>query len=101
MFQDRRDSWIGKVLALSFALSLLGSGGLLHLTHHLPGDEETAVPWECFQCKIADSAGEHEGSAVCIGPAFTCEFLISWDEAEGPFIEGLDPASPRAPPVTV
>ena len=102
MFQDRRDSWIGKVLALSFALSMLGAGGLLHLTHHLPGGEEAAVPWECSQCKIAEnSAGDLEGPAVCIEPAITCEFLISWDEAEGPYNEGLDPASPRAPPVSV
>lgn len=100
MFQDRRDSWIGMVLALSLALSMLGAGGLLHLTHHLPGDEETGAPWECSQCKIAEnSIGDLAGPTVCFALSDAGEFLISWDEVDVPSAADLESASPRGPPV--
>ena len=56
MFPNRSNSWIGPVLALSLALSMLGAGGILHLAEHLPGEEDSEAPLECFQCKIAENS---------------------------------------------
>lgn len=102
MFQDRSNSWTGRIFALSLALSMLGAGGLLHLTHHLPGDEDFEAPWECSQCKIAEnSIGDLDGLAVCFEPFGACELLTSHAESEDPFSEDLESTSPRAPPILV
>jgi hypothetical protein len=99
MFQDRRNSWTGKVLALGLVLLMLGAVGLSHLIHHLPSDEDSEGPWECFQCKVAENTiGDLGGLAICFGLSNASEFLMSWDETGGPFSNDPESASPRAPP---
>lgn len=100
MFQFRKDSWTGRILVLGLALSMVGAGSLLHLTHHLPGDEDFNTPWECTQCKIAEnSIGELMDLSPDLDPALTCEFPIPWAEFNGPNDDRFEPTSPRAPPV--
>lgn len=100
MSRFRRDSMVGKLLVLSLALSMLGAGGLLHLTHHLPGDEESEAPWECSQCKIAEnSIGEFTDFSASVGPVTARTFSVAWAEFAAPGGDRFEPTSPRAPPV--